>query len=724
MALSSSCLVSERNEMAEPGSSAESHKCVFCSQVFATKVDIQNHFRLHANGEIDIKGRPSLRKKPPDKKMDDPGGGNDKDPVVEQSEETEEKKEEGATCDVCGELFRTVSMAISHKFRKHPESVKKHYCPHCGMMFPIKVNRDKHVMTHPEKPPDQCYPCLCCGVEFYSARARKFHLDSVHKGAVRLVDPIKTPAPSMKIVVNNAGEANSVYYCHLCGCEYQVKYNLQKHLATKHSQEERQSRPQELVQCNLCSALFYTKRAYETHNHHHRAGDLFATNEEMRQQVVQRIDQDFDQRRVPTMLERSLSSYAVSLNRSSTWRNIQASRREAAGTPPHQQPLSLPSLSQEVEEGSISAEYTCEELPNEDSPEAQDPSEDTPKGNTCWTKSEMSCEELPVPVTSLDSEKSRTRVEETSKGNTLPAISVDEDKKYDADNASQNMVLVKEKSSDNLASAELVLRNEVSSNLNAVETLETQIIPICTEKSRKTHLDSSSDKLENRETESLPDIVNSGKEKRTAATTMEAMISVQSESVVWGSEEGEEERAKRKRRMMDDSEEDDSDISSLGTVNPDTVMSNPVVLAKTTSSAGGDTEFQNDECAKITNYVKDKSMRKREGHSKSSKTLGEKSEKCDSGELFIEKVLGVRQGEHGRELLVRWQGFEPADDTWEREEFLPCKDLITKFLKSKRVKARVCSTNVIEWYDTQVEVAQRKKSRKHLRAETSRHKIS
>lgn len=38
-----------------------------------------------------------------------------------------------------GEVFRTVSLAISHKFRKHPESVIKHYCPHCGMMFPIKV---------------------------------------------------------------------------------------------------------------------------------------------------------------------------------------------------------------------------------------------------------------------------------------------------------------------------------------------------------------------------------------------------------------------------------------------------------------------------------------------------------------------------------------------------------------------------------------------------------
>lgn len=49
------------------------------------------------------------------------------------------------TSIISGEIFRTVSMAISHKFRKHPESVKKHYCPHCGMMFPIKVQYQYNV---------------------------------------------------------------------------------------------------------------------------------------------------------------------------------------------------------------------------------------------------------------------------------------------------------------------------------------------------------------------------------------------------------------------------------------------------------------------------------------------------------------------------------------------------------------------------------------------------
>lgn len=42
-------------------------------------------------------------------------------------------------CDVCGQSFETVTYAIQHKFRKHPNSSLKYYCPYCGMQFPLKV---------------------------------------------------------------------------------------------------------------------------------------------------------------------------------------------------------------------------------------------------------------------------------------------------------------------------------------------------------------------------------------------------------------------------------------------------------------------------------------------------------------------------------------------------------------------------------------------------------
>lgn len=54
--------------------------------------------------------------------------------------------------------------------------------------------------------------------------------------------------------------------------------------------------------------------------------------------------------------------------------------------------------------------------------------------------------------------------------------------------------------------------------------------------------------------------------------------------------------------------------------------------------------------------------------------------------LKVEKIVGMRKATNGREFLVRWQGFEPADDTWEREEFLNCGNLISDFLKNRKVR--------------------------------------
>lgn len=88
--------------------------------------------RKHANKEIDGKGNP--RTKPEQGKKD------------EKLEENDTKKDlkELVTCDVCGMKYDTVTQAIQHKFRKHPESSVKFYCPYCGMQFPLKVIDEKY----------------------------------------------------------------------------------------------------------------------------------------------------------------------------------------------------------------------------------------------------------------------------------------------------------------------------------------------------------------------------------------------------------------------------------------------------------------------------------------------------------------------------------------------------------------------------------------------------
>lgn len=51
-----------------------------------------------------------------------------------------------------------------------------------------------------------------------------------------MLQPVPTPPPSNKIKVNSMNDALSVYYCHLCGVEYVIKFNLQKHLEKVHNQ--------------------------------------------------------------------------------------------------------------------------------------------------------------------------------------------------------------------------------------------------------------------------------------------------------------------------------------------------------------------------------------------------------------------------------------------------------------------------------------------------------
>lgn len=80
-------------------------------------------FRKHANKEIDAKGNPIKKILKPNK--------NGEEKTASESKEIH--------CDVCSMTFETVTQAIQHKFRKHPESSLKYYCPFCGMQFPLKV---------------------------------------------------------------------------------------------------------------------------------------------------------------------------------------------------------------------------------------------------------------------------------------------------------------------------------------------------------------------------------------------------------------------------------------------------------------------------------------------------------------------------------------------------------------------------------------------------------
>ena len=216
----------------ETESKSEDHKCVMCEASMTSKQALQDHFRLHANGTIDMKGKYLKPEDDPNSKQTP--NKSDPPPLKNVPQQQNTSK---ISCDVCVESFDTVTMAIQHKFRKHPNSNVKYFCGFCGKQYPLEICKINHIKSDhkTDRRTNKLYKCKDCSAEFFTVDAIKYHIRSSHQRVTALINPMATLGPSKKIKMNISGEPSSVYYCHLCGQEYMVKFNLQKHLEANHS---------------------------------------------------------------------------------------------------------------------------------------------------------------------------------------------------------------------------------------------------------------------------------------------------------------------------------------------------------------------------------------------------------------------------------------------------------------------------------------------------------
>lgn len=211
-------------------------------------------------------------------------------------------------CEWCPEVSANISKAILHKFRKHKGEQRNYHCEYCGKLFPLRCALDQHVRVEHEvagRQPatrsngadsssaadassaaaadePQKFDCQFCSAQFVSALAVDFHERNAHRMERRQLSAVVVPPPSKKVKIDQNGDATSLYYCHLCGSEYMLKFNLQQHLERDHRTKEVRQMPADVIQCKACEAIFYTPRAYEVHNLNHRPDDLYVTSEEQR----------------------------------------------------------------------------------------------------------------------------------------------------------------------------------------------------------------------------------------------------------------------------------------------------------------------------------------------------------------------------------------------------------------------------------------------------------
>ncbi|CAG4971531.1 unnamed protein product [Colias eurytheme] len=261
--------------------SIDNLKCVFCNEVFNDKELLQEHFRKHGDPLFDKSSKNKNKTQ---------------NEVPTSTEKMEDNELVG--CDVCEEVFPTISKAITHKHKVHPDHDAKYFCPWCGKLFTMKHLFNKHLQSNHDgltNSNEKNFHCDSCSVYFNVPSAMLHHNKFFHRQDTDL----NSIGSSKKIKFFNQ-ELVSIFYCPFCGEEYNNKVNLHKHMEDDHGDENQA--PEDVLRCPLCEAFFYHLDAYELHLTFHSTEDVYSEQNEMVSEVT-----EFSLEAVPPIMEKVLS---------------------------------------------------------------------------------------------------------------------------------------------------------------------------------------------------------------------------------------------------------------------------------------------------------------------------------------------------------------------------------------------------------------------------------
>ncbi|EAT42952.1 AAEL005557-PA [Aedes aegypti] len=148
-------------------------------------------------------------------------------------------------CLECPSTFINERSLVLHNrsHNKVPRTVTEKTCSKCGVMFPTKSEKYKHMM---EDHADSMYKCSQCPKLFvYKAKLEK-HEKTPH-------DTMEEKPPQ-KLVAETA--------CSICGLQLETRPKKRHHMLTAHSEPK--------FECSLCGKQFYYKQLLDRHETSHR----------------------------------------------------------------------------------------------------------------------------------------------------------------------------------------------------------------------------------------------------------------------------------------------------------------------------------------------------------------------------------------------------------------------------------------------------------------------
>lgn len=182
-------------------------ECVLCNENFATKPELQEHFRGHG-----LKGDTSLKPQRPSENV-----ANFSPP---------------STCELCGFSCTNIRSYWQHFRKFHPEW-RGIDCAHCGKHFLQKSDYERHLKSHIDDTEEQVFLCVHCDSKFFSEDALRHHSQG-HEQVQQLENLVKEERKQTKKKPKFLGGTFKLKasYCKLCRWQFGSSIALAQHLVT------------------------------------------------------------------------------------------------------------------------------------------------------------------------------------------------------------------------------------------------------------------------------------------------------------------------------------------------------------------------------------------------------------------------------------------------------------------------------------------------------------